>query len=985
MRRLLLLTVVVLCVYGSNLCAQCVRPVAALDAFFVKHLESGDSIVKAVEYGIDTLWNTNHTSYTLHPYSNIDICLGDSITLIAKPTQQNGTLFPTNQCNYTWNFGDGTTITEYGNPRVSHRYTSVMGYNVTLTITNTNGNCTNTNNPDIRVRIAGNPIKNISSIIESCDIDTLFLSIGYAAQSTIQIEQSGFERTVTEINQNRVFIPDGPYCEGTTACYEAPVVFSNFTPDEIVDDVSDIVAIYINMEHSYLGDLDMSIICPNGSQVFLKYYPGGVNTYLGVPLDSYPYDNSPHCDSNVNPYGIGWTYGFSNQYLTNARGVLRQITPYTTLPATDTVNNSGYYQTPNQTGVANTTTNLNGFSPLIGCPLNGEWKLRICDHLGLDNGWVFYWYLNLTSGLQAGDWSYSVPVDSVHWTGSYIGDNGESSDTTIAIGFPTDANGYYPYNISVIDAFGCVWDTMLQVQVFPSYDTTIEASICDGTYSDFGFNADTSGTYIRTLQTTHGCDSIITLNLIVAPVYDSFITAEICHGEIYSENGFTADSTGTYTLTKQTADGCDSIVTLYLSVRPSNYTQIVAFICANEVYDDDGFYESSAGQYTLTLTNMQGCDSIILLDLRVNPIYDYVIYDTICAGTTYNANGFNVQTSGTYHQYLQTTKGCDSTITLYLEVKPSYDSNLYSTLCYGETYNQNGFWADTTGIYSQTFQTIGGCDSTITLYLLVNQLYDTTIYADICAGEIYSNNGFYQQNEGLYHQYLQSAAGCDSTVHLNLKVNDKYESSYSLTGCFDEPVVAEGTTITSSGDYKFTYQSVKGCDSVINVNVHFINPTMQYLYEREYATEFPIWLDATCDSCSDYLWSNGQTTPLIEVNAEGMYYVSALSPCGEVRQMVEVRLDNGKGNIFVPNAFTPNANSNTYFKPYGFEHFEITFEVYNRYGAVVYSSNDQNEGWDGNFKGKPCPQGVYAWKLLYRNIDNPSAQQVKYGTVMLVR
>ena len=72
------------------------------------------------------------------------------------------------------------------------------------------------------------------------------------------------------------------------------------------------------------------------------------------------------------------------------------------------------------------------------------------------------------------------------------------------------------------------------------------------------------------MQTINGCDSIITLNLIVNPTYNQTITASICQGDTYSLNGFNENTAGLHTQNLQTINGCDSMITLNLIVNEVN-------------------------------------------------------------------------------------------------------------------------------------------------------------------------------------------------------------------------------------------------------------------------------------------------------------------------------------------------------------------------------------------------------------------------------
>ena len=159
-----------------------------------------------------------------------------------------------------------------------------------------------------------------------------------------------------------------------------------------------------------------------------------------------------------------------------------------------------------------------------------------------------------------------------------------------------------------------------------------------------------------------------------AIVYESILNVSICAGANYNENGFNVSEAGTYTQTFQTANGCDSVVTLNLSVNSVLTNELFANICEGQVYTENNFNVSEAGVYTQNLTSVNGCDSVVTLTVSVNPTFDTTINATINAGETYAEYGFNESESGTYVQNLQTEAGCDSTITLNLTVNSSlYD------------------------------------------------------------------------------------------------------------------------------------------------------------------------------------------------------------------------------------------------------------------------------------------------------------------------
>jgi len=88
-------------------------------------------------------------------------------------------------------------------------------------------------------------------------------------------------------------------------------------------------------------------------------------------------------------------------------------------------------------------------------------------------------------------------------------------------------------------------------------------------------------------------------------------------------------------------------------------------------------------------------------------------------------------------------------------------------------------------------------------------------------------------------------------------------------------------------------------------------------------------------------------------------------------------------NFYFPNAFRPNG-TNSIFKPVavGFGGSNYLFQIYNRWGQLIFESTEYDEGWDGNYKGNPSPQGTYVYRLAYKNVYGADKQQK--GTVTLI-
>jgi gliding motility-associated-like protein len=195
---------------------------------------------------------------------------------------------------------------------------------------------------------------------------------------------------------------------------------------------------------------------------------------------------------------------------------------------------------------------------------------------------------------------------------------------------------------------------------------------------------------------------------------------------------------------------------------------------------------------------------------------DTTIFDTaICEGNTYSANGFNQSKTGTYYKTLQNIKGCDSLIILNLKMINKDTTFLSDTICEGNTYSENGFNTSDAGIYTQNLFNRFNCDSTVILNLTVVQPPDTVFLSDsICNGETYKKHGFNVSKTDIYIKNLQNRFNCDSTVVLNLKVKPKpYVEISAITENFCEKdfmeleVHTDGTSIfwkTGSTDNPIT-------------------------------------------------------------------------------------------------------------------------------------------------------------------------------------
>jgi gliding motility-associated-like protein/uncharacterized repeat protein (TIGR01451 family) len=446
---------------------------------------------------------------------------------------------------------------------------------------------------------------------------------------------------------------------------------------------------------------------------------------------------------------------------------------------------------------------------------------------------AYSWSTGATSQtIAAGTGGYSVTVTSSQGcmgNASATVSEASSFQTTINAGI-CDNESYF-FNGQSLTAGGTYLDTLLasngcdsiitlNLEVLPTFQTTLNDSICEGTsYAFDGQNLTATGTYTATFTAVNGCDSVVTLNLSVLTGYATTLNESVCENGSYFFNGQTLTQPGIYTATFAAQNGCDSLVTLNLAVNPAFSDTVSASICENESYLFDGQALTQAGSYTATFASVAGCDSLVTLNLTVYPTALTNLNQTICQGQSYLFGGQSLTAAGTYFDSLATVNGCDSLVALNLTVLPQTQSSFQQAICEGDSYFYNGQSLSQPGIYVFTLTDINGCDSIVMLFLDVLPPASGNISAEICEGTSYNFNGTPLSNSGIYLDTLAAANGCDSIVTLNLTVTNLMSSNLAEIICSGDSLLFNGQYLTMPGVYLDTLVSAGGCDSVVSLNL----------------------------------------------------------------------------------------------------------------------------------------------------------------------
>jgi len=416
---------------------------------------------------------------------------------------------------------------------------------------------------------------------------------------------------------------------------------------------------------------------------------------------------------------------------------------------------------------------------------------------------------------------YSVPASggSYQWVlgtdGNLISGQGTPQ---VELGWSTSGNK----QIKLIETspLGCVDSTTYTVLVHPESATTLNASICQGeTHSFAGLNIGITGTYYDTLVNGNNCDSIVRLNLTVLPTFASSFSQSICFGESFNFNGQVLSNAGSYLDTMSAINGCDSIITLTLSVDPVSQTSLNETICFEETFDFNGQLLTATGNYLDTLIAANGCDSIIALTLTKRPYLIDSIDVSICDGASYGFNGLQLTQSGKYLDTILASTGCDSIVQLNLTVLGKANSSITASICQGDFYPFNGQSLTATGVYLDTLVASNSCDSVVQLNLTVLGIINNNVTAAICQGDAYFFKGQNISVAGNYSDTLNGSNGCDSIVDLTLSILPNFSDTSMVSICNGGSYTFGGIQLSQSGSYVDTVPAVNGCDSILHLDL----------------------------------------------------------------------------------------------------------------------------------------------------------------------
>ena len=442
---------------------------------------------------------------------------------------------------------------------------------------------------------------------------------------------------------------------------------------------------------------------------------------------------------------------------------------------------------------------------------------------------------------------------------------------------------------------------------------------------------------------------------------------------------FTADVDQVFHLLVKTADGCFSSDSVAVIVSDVIQTFEEMSLCEGETVVIFGTNVNTPGTYSESFSSANGCDSIHSIQLTLQDSFVMESSLLFCEGDSILVFGEWVNTPGVYEEVFTAINGCDSTHSITVSEIPTEITSEIQTICTGDSLLIFGNWETTAAIYSNTFTAINGCDSTHVIELRVENTLTSFEEINICEGDSILVFGNWESTAGFFSEIYTSSFGCDSTASIELSVMPAPASNEQIQICPDDSVFVAGQWVDEGGIFTESFPNNNGCDSshIIEVVVEediLLNFDLPFIVAKGISKQLEIqvlsdhqnlqydWFPSAGLSCADCL------SPFANPDETTTYYLTVTDELGcSVTYQLVINVTVNE-SVFLPTVFSPNNDQvNDELFPQGVEGGATVrhLMVFDRWGDMVFENKDLElnnpvQGWDGNFRGKKAPAGVYA-------------------------
>lgn len=535
------------------------------------------------------------------------------------------------------------------------------------------------------------------------------------------------------------------------------------------------------------------------------------------------------------------------------------------------------------------------------------------------------------------------------------------------------------YTVTGTDANGCVNTDDVVVSLTPNPVPTISGTVfyCSGGNAALtaspGFSTYSWSTGSTTSSTTamaannpitvtvtdatgcSGTSAAMNVTEVNNIVFDTII--EFCQGGSVLIHGVSRTTSGLYTASFTSANGCDSTANVTLTVNPLPVVSagIDQVICMGE-----SVTITASGATTYTWNNGIGTGA------------SHTLTPTVVGGTTYTVIG-------------EDANGCQSSDAMTVQVNPLpvVNAGIDVEICSGETVTLSATGASTyvwdhgivNGVSfepttSQTYTVVGtsafGCVGQDAVDVIINPTPSVTFTGTNLIG-----------CAPIYPTFQATTSGTNNTYAWDFgdgqTSNDQIQTSHTYT-------------VPACYDVKLTVTSDKGCVNtfeMLDFVCMYANPVADFEFSNPdlNSTSTTTALENNSFNGSTYIWSFDDGSPVSHLfepthtfpgPQEGSYEVTliAISPDGCLDTVSKIIQIAQEIVFYVPNAFTPDGDAfNQEFKPVftaGYDPFSYSMFIFNRWGEVIFETHDVSVGWDGTYNGEVIQDGMYTYTIRFK-------------------
>lgn len=650
-----------------------------------------------------------------------------------------------------------------------------------------------------------------------------------------------------------------------------------------------------------------------------------------------------------------------------------------------------------------------------------EYQLQLAPDVTLCN----------TLGYQLNVQHNVPPPFSINWSPANFLNNPNIAAPTVM--FDTTAT----YQVEVTDAQGCsAVDSIAVIDAFDSLISPVNLSACQGqslmlnaqfpgcTYAwNHGpttqtVTVTTTDVYIVEITDPQGCHTVKTffVNFDPLPVADLGPDTLVCgasslvldaqspgNNVVWSTNATTEQisvtTSGTYGLTITSPQGCSASDTIGVQFAPLPFDQLQDItVCGstpalldagnsgstylwNTAETTRTIAPSTSGTYSVTVTTPQNCSATFdaLVDIVPLPTVDLGPDTVLCTGQLLLLDAGNPDadplwnTGETTQVILPTTSGtysvtitdgpCVASDEVTVTFDPLPEDLLQDvTVCEDQSVTLDAGNPGCTYIWNNAA-------TTQSIHPTVGGTYSVTVTTpESCSATFTAEVAF------VAHPVVELGPDtvlCQGDV-LTLDAGDQ-GTSYAWSTGAQTPTI----DVLNSGQYSVTVGNGY-CQTSDEVHATF-NPAPSRLTSHELFTcldEEPhfVVIDAG-NPGSDFDWSTGEHTQVILAGAYGWYFVDVTNPFDCSARDSVVVTEFCPATIYVPNTFTPNSDGiNDTWGPVGKNIATLELIVFDRWGGVLFQTNDPLDMWDGTTHGEPVKNDVYVWKMRYRFLEDAGGQ-----------